>query len=116
MLIFFLLLTLLFSEYIVHRCLGFSLPVRIAAGMILLFPVSFLMGFPFPGAMSFLLKKPEAKAYAWAVNGVASVIAAVLAVLVAITLGIAQVIITGISAYLVICLVLLRLPRFDPAG
>lgn len=116
LLIFFLLLTLLFSEYIVHLCLGFSLPARIAVGVILIFPVSFLMGFPFPGAMSFLLKKPEAKVYAWAANGVASVIAAVLAVLVAITLGIAQVIITGISAYLVIWLVLLRLPRSDPAG
>lgn len=116
LLIFFLLLTLLFSGYIVRRCLGFSLPVRIVAGAILLFPASFLMGFPFPGAMSLLVKKPEAKAYGWAVNGVASVIAAVLAVLVAITLGVSQVILTGVSSYLVIWLVLLRLRRSDPAG
>lgn len=69
--------------------------------ILFLFPAGFLMGMPFPLAMRDLLDKPVQRAYAWSLNGCASVLSAIAAAQVAISLGIAHVAATGILAYVV---------------
>jgi hypothetical protein len=83
--------------------LGLPLAYRLWLSLVLLAPVGFLMGVPFPGGTYHLLR-PEAPAaqiaWAWAVNGAASVIAAVLAALLALTFGFNGVLWGGAGCYL----------------
>jgi hypothetical protein len=58
------------------------------------------MGMPFPIAIRCLLNSPVQRAYAWSVNGCASVLSAVMAAQVAISWGIAQVAAVGVVSYL----------------
>ena len=51
-------------------------------------PAGFLMGMPFPLGMRYLLNSPVQRAYAWSVNGCASVLSAVVAAQIGISFGI----------------------------
>ena len=66
-----------------------------------LLPVGFLMGLPFPLGMRYLLNAPVQRAYAWSVNGCASVLSSIAAAQVAISWGIPQIAALAAGAYLV---------------
>jgi len=67
----------------------------------LLAPLAFLMGWPFPAGMSLLEESsPALLAWAWGINGFASVAAAPLTVLLAMSLGFRLVLALAITAYL----------------
>lgn len=66
-----------------------------------LLPPGFLMGLPFPIGMRFLLDTPVQRAYAWSVNGCASVLSAIAAAQIAISWGIPVIAAGGVLAYLV---------------
>ncbi|MBI5639823.1 MAG: hypothetical protein HZA17_05295 [Nitrospirae bacterium] len=68
---------------------------------IILFPAGFLMGIPFPAGLSLLSREsPGLIPWAWAVNGCLSVLAPILAVMIAISSGFTVVIILGTVMYL----------------
>ena len=79
-----------------------SLPdvMRILMSVFLIAPLAFCMGMPFPLGLARLADyAPELIPWAWAINGCASVISAVLAALLAIHLGFATVIAVALALY-----------------
>lgn len=87
----------LFTEYL----LKVSATLQYAAVLLFLLPVGFLMGLPFPLGMRYLLNAPVQRAYAWSVNGCASVLASIAAAQVAISWGIPDIAFLATGAYLV---------------
>jgi hypothetical protein len=74
---------------VLRALLGMPLPLRVAVSVGLLAPLGFLMGFPFPLGIRLLSAGHHGSAvpWAWAMNGYASVLSAVGAVILGITLG-----------------------------
>ena len=90
-----LLLPVLFNAL-----LGAPLAVRLIAAVVSLAPLGLLMGTPFPGGLAWLGREaPGLVPWAWAVNGCASVLAAVLAALVALSAGFSWVLVGAALAY-----------------
>jgi len=78
----------------------------------LIAPLAFCMGMPFPtGAMRLAFTTREAIPWAWAINGFASVVGAVLATLLAIHLGFTFVILLAIAIYSLAALALRGFPE-----
>jgi hypothetical protein len=80
--------------------LGAPLTVRLLATATCLAPLGFLMGTPFPGGLGWLREKaPHFIPWAWAINGCASVMASVLAAMVALSAGFTWVLAAAALAY-----------------
>jgi hypothetical protein len=77
-----------------------AFPGRLAASLLLLAPLAFCMGMPFPLGLRGHARGHAALAWAWAVNGFASVIAASLAALVAMEIGTRALLLCGAALYL----------------
>jgi hypothetical protein len=94
-LIYPLVLPLLF-----HALLGAPFAFRVLVTMISLAPLGLLMGTPFPGGLAWLGNRaPGLVPWAWAINGCASVVASVLAAMVALSAGFTWVLAAGALAY-----------------
>ncbi len=79
----------------------YTLKIKIVSVFFIILPAGILMGIPFPMGLSILCRnRPELIPWAWSVNGCFSVLAPVLAVMLAISVGFKMVIITGVSMYL----------------
>jgi len=77
---------------------------KIAVSVLLVAPLAMCMGVPFPAGMTRLAgTREEAIPWAWAINGFASVVGAILATLLAIHLGFAAVILLAILSYATAC-------------
>ncbi|SCX52307.1 SAM-dependent methyltransferase [Nitrosospira sp. Nsp1] len=73
---------------------------KIAISVVLIAPLAVCMGMPFPtGMMRLAATTQDAIPWAWAINGFASVVGAVLATLLAIHLGFAMVILLAVVIY-----------------
>jgi hypothetical protein len=73
---------------LVHAVEGTGLVARATAAVLVLGPLAFVMGMPFPLGLRRLARDDAAGvAWAWAANGFASVVAAPLAVMIALELG-----------------------------
>jgi hypothetical protein len=73
---------------LVHALQGAPALARTAAAVLLVVPPAFLMGMPFAaGLRAFTSAQPERVAWAWAMSGFASVVAAPLAALIALEAG-----------------------------
>jgi spermidine synthase len=88
--------------------LGLGLDLRMFAAVVLLAPLGFLMGVPFPAGIRLVGRvAPGLVPWAWAINGCASVLSSILAVMIAISHGFSSVLLAGGVAYalalLVIC-------------
>ena len=89
-----------------HYCfdffLGLSLMLRIVAGVCICGPLAFFMGFPFPTGLSQVNERNSPLVpWAWAINGFASVAAAVLGTTAAILFGFNAVTATALLLYLI---------------
>ncbi len=85
---------------LVHLLGAAPLFVRAAAAMLVLAPLAFVMGIPFPVGLRLLARgRPEGVAWAWAANGFASVVATPLAALVALELGSKMLFLVAAAAY-----------------
>jgi len=74
---------------------------RIALALALIAPLAFAMGVPFPLALARLKDgEPDLVPWAWAINGCASVLAAILATLLAISFGTTAVMLLAVLLYL----------------
>jgi len=84
-----------------HATFGLPLAGRITITALALTPLGLLMGTPFPQGLAVARQHtPGLLPWIWAVNGCASVVSAVLAPMVAISLGFQAVMLIGAGAYL----------------
>jgi hypothetical protein len=80
--------------------LGWPAWVRVGAVVAGLAPLAVLMGLPFPLGLAWLeARTPGLMPWAWAVNGCASVVAAIVAALVSLSFGFTTVLLAGAAAY-----------------
>jgi SAM-dependent methyltransferase len=89
--------TLLASAHLLH---GAPLEARAAAGVALLLPVALAMGTAFPLGLRGLVRCQGELAWAWALNGFASVVGASLAALIAVEVGSQVLLAVAAGAYL----------------
>ena len=96
-----ILLVIFFGlDMVIHRILGFPTGVRYTMAILLLTPLGFLLGIPFPLAMQRLLVNPVQRAYAWTANGCASVLTAIVSAQIALSHGIPTILIFAVFSYL----------------
>ncbi len=94
------LLTGLAGRSLVEGVLGWPAAGRYAAALFSLLLPAVLMGLPFPLGLAWLeAHAPGWVPWAWAVNGCASVVASVLAAILALSLGFTAVVCLGAAAY-----------------
>jgi hypothetical protein len=75
---------------------------KIALSLLLIAPLAFFMGMPFPLALARVAAvRPGLVPWAWGINGCASVLSAVLAILLAMSLGFSAVVLIAIALYVV---------------
>jgi hypothetical protein len=96
--------------------LAADLAIRIVVIVAVQFPLGMALGMYFPTGLELLRRmEPQLIPWAWAVNGVASVAATVLAVLLAMEIGFSNVAFVALGAYVVGTLALLAAIRSRPA-
>jgi spermidine synthase len=100
---------------------GMDFGFRLVVSAVLLIPLGFVMGMPFPTGLRALAAPPEFPAspdnaieWAWAMNAAASVLGSVLAMVIAIQFGLTVTLACGAAAYL-LALVLMPALRTKPA-
>lgn len=96
-LVYIFLIPLVFNQL-----LGLNLALRLLVMVLMLVPLGFLMGFPFPLGIR-ALKEVEMDRYIpwmWGLNGVGSVLGSALTIVIAIGLGFAQALLAGVTCYL----------------
>ncbi len=85
---------------LVHLLVSAPLVVRAIVALIILAPLAFLMGLPFPLGLRWLARdRAEWVAWAWAANGFASVVATPLAALIALEAGSSWLFLFAAAAY-----------------
>jgi hypothetical protein len=103
---------LFLSHYLLGFIASWNTAGRFLFTLSLLAPLAFFMGWPFPAGMSLLEESsPALLAWAWGINGFASVAAAPLTVLLAMSLGFRLVLALAITAYLLATVFGLRVWR-----
>jgi predicted membrane-bound spermidine synthase len=91
---------LLLLPRVLGMTLGLALGSRFAVAVVLLAPLGFLMGVPFPKGIRLLHdRSPELIPWAWAVNGCVSVLSSILAALGALSWGFSSVLVGGAVCY-----------------
>ena len=87
---------------IFHRFLASSDILKITVSIGLIAPLAFFMGMPFPLGINRLQRhQPHLIAWAWGINGYASVVSAILATCLAIAFGFNTVILLAVGVYLI---------------
>jgi hypothetical protein len=77
-------------------------PLRVALALVVLAPAGFMMGMPFPLLVSRLEERyPERIPWAWGINGFASVVGSVLAIVIGMAFGYSVVLVVGVVSYAV---------------
>lgn len=81
-------------------------PYRVALSLILIAPLAYCMGMPFPLGLARVSRQaPQLVPWAWGINGCASLISAILATLLALHLGFTWVILFALVLYLIAAIV-----------
>jgi predicted membrane-bound spermidine synthase len=96
--------------------LKFAFPVRLVLVLLIMLPAGLLIGTPFPLGMKHLASGPAGRASAWSVNGCASVLSAILAAQLAISFGLACLLIGAMIAYGISLTGVIRYFRAHPPG
>ena len=89
------------SKQVFTLTIGLPLAARLGLSAVLLAPLGFLMGLPFPGGIARLAgeNRHTLVPWVWGVNGAASVVSAVLAALLALSFGFTWVLRAGAACY-----------------
>ena len=81
-------------------------PAKVVVSVLLIAPLAFAMGMPFPLGLSRVSARvPQLVPWAWGVNGCASVLSAVLAMMLAIHFGFTVVVAIAVALYVAVALV-----------
>ncbi|MDP6884696.1 MAG: hypothetical protein QF830_11205, partial [Rhodospirillales bacterium] len=94
------LLYLVGLPVVFERLLALPEAARVAAAVLLVAPLAFFMGMPFPlGLKRLAAVAPSLIPWAWGINGCASVLSAILATLLAVHLGFGAVVVLAVLLY-----------------
>ncbi len=89
-----------------------SAPLKVVLGIAFIAPLAFFMGMPFPLGLSWVGKRaPYWIPWAWGLNGCASVVSAVLAVLLAIHFGFSTVVLIATLIYVLAAVLMTAMDR-----
>lgn len=111
MVIFVTLITNLLNDFL----LRVPITIRTIAVLTVLAPLGFVMGQPFPlGIKTLVSSKTEIAVIAWAVNGCASVLSAIVAAILALELGFTLVLFLGACSYSLVIPVLINYQKQAP--
>jgi hypothetical protein len=94
-----LLLMLLWFDPLIEIIIRLPSHFCLILSTLLIIPVGILLGFPFPMGMRYLMDLPAHRAYAWATNGTASVLAAIMATQMAISWGLTTLLWCAVVTY-----------------
>lgn len=84
-----------------NTLMAMSEPVRIISAFVLAAPIAFFMGMPFPLGLARIHKtQPRLVPWAWGINGCASVLSAILAIILAMEIGFNGVMLCAVVLYL----------------
>jgi spermidine synthase len=104
----FIIYALFLSGWL-RTTIGFSLTAKIILSFLWIAPPAFFMGMPFPLGLRKLSASNDLQVpWAWGINGVFSVVSAVLATIIAVELGFVWVMIFAIGAYVMVMVSNLR--------
>ena len=106
-----LLLTYVTLNPLLRLLLGAAAIWQYAVALLVLGPIGFLMGLPFTIGMRDILSSATQRAYAWAANGCASVLASIAAAQIALMFGIPYVLGCALAAYGIVVLSWLKMNR-----
>ena len=85
---------------IFHELIGLADGIKMALSIVLIAPLAFCMGMPFPIGLKRLADSaPDFIPWAWGINGFASVMSAALATLLAIEFGFSAVVVLALGLY-----------------
>jgi len=101
-LIAILVLAFFALEDLTNYLLRFSTIWRYSGAVLILCPIGFLMGLPFPIGMRDMLSTSAQRAYAWSLNGCASILTSIVSAQLAIMFGILFLLGCAIAAYLIV--------------
>ncbi len=105
----FALLSLIILADLHSALAGLALPVRSAVAVLLIAPLAFFMGMPFPiGLADTGRRATEMVPWSWGINGCASVLSAILATLLAVHFGFTVVLVLAVILYAVAAMVFPR--------
>ncbi len=101
-----LIVYVVFLPIILNELLGLELGFRILTSFFILMPLGFVMGFPFPLGIRMLkiMNQDSQIPWMWGINGASSVLGAVMTVVIAISFGFNEALITGAVCYLIVLL------------
>jgi len=94
-----LLSMLLWFNFLIEMTMHLPIIACLATASMLMVPVGILVGIPFPLAIRHLIESPAHRAFAWAINGSASVLAAIASTQIAITWGLTSLLGCAVVAY-----------------
>jgi len=111
-----LVVLLLMNAYLLPRIfdifLGWGFTLRLMVSVLLIAPLGFLMGVPFPAGIRFTGQRdPSLLPWVWGVNGCFSVLASILSVVIAMTFGFSAVLQCAAVSYLIALMALRRFSR-----
>jgi hypothetical protein len=87
--------------YFLYKFVGLSISGRVVLSVVLLVPLSFILGMPMPmGIKQLRLASPQLIPWAWGMNGSASVLGSILTVLIAVNFGFNQALLVAMALYL----------------
>src|SRR3954468_18722110 len=86
---------------ILNSLVGVPFPAKLVISALLLAPLGFAMGMPFPAGLRARARSGESIEWAWAMNAASSVLGSVLAIVIAIQFGLNVTLVCGAAAYLV---------------
>ena len=96
----------------IPHLLGMALPLRIIIGILVISPVAFLIGMPFPLGLTIVGRlSPGWVPWAWAINAFTTVLGTMLAVLLSMHFGFQKVFLSAAFLYLAALLVMRRLAQ-----
>jgi hypothetical protein len=85
---------------LLNALVGLPFAAKLLSSAMLLVPLGFIMGMPFPAGLAALSDSAGSVEWAWAMNAAASVLGSVLAIVIAIQLGLNATLACGAAAYL----------------
>ena len=99
-----LLVYIVILPSILNRLVGAPFPAKLVISAIVLAPLGFAMGMPFPAGLRALAanrgKDAASIEWAWAMNAASTVLGSVLAIVIAIQFGLNVTLVCGATAYL----------------
>jgi hypothetical protein len=91
----------LVTPYIIHSFREYSTEIRVLVSVLILFPMGLFLGMAFPVGMKLAnIKNPGITPWLWGINGVMSVLATVVSIIIAMNYGISASYWTGAFCYL----------------